>query len=126
MQYRPSATGVWCSAVSASSSKFARWNWDAAMANGLKSWTGLNPERNTRRPTASCSKPISAKPARATITDEDIMLEKLLRFSIRQRWLVMVAVLGMAALGFYNYQRLPIDAVPDITNVQVQINTEAP
>ena len=32
----------------------------------------------------------------------------------------------MAVLGVYNYQRLPIDAVPDITNVQVQINTEAP
>ena len=31
-----------------------------------------------------------------------------------------------SALGVYNYQRLPIDAVPDITNVQVQINTEAP
>jgi cobalt-zinc-cadmium resistance protein CzcA len=35
-------------------------------------------------------------------------------------------VLGLAALGIYNYQRLPIDAVPDITNVQVQINTAAP
>jgi cobalt-zinc-cadmium resistance protein CzcA len=34
--------------------------------------------------------------------------------------------LGMAALGVYSYQRLPIDAVPDITNVQVQINTAAP
>src|SRR5688572_27477367 len=54
------------------------------------------------------------------------MLERILRFSIYQRWLVLVAVLGMAALGVYNYQRLPIDAVPDITNVQVQINTEAP
>ena len=37
----------------------------------------------------------------------------------------MLAVLGLAALGVYNFQRLPIDAVPDITNVQVQINTEA-
>ena len=54
------------------------------------------------------------------------MLERILRFSIHQRWLVLLAVLGMAALGVYNYQRLPIDAVPDITNVQVQINTEAP
>jgi cobalt-zinc-cadmium resistance protein CzcA len=32
----------------------------------------------------------------------------------------------MAGLGIYNYQKLPIDAVPDITNVQVQINTQAP
>ena len=54
------------------------------------------------------------------------MLERILRFAIHQRWLVLLAVLGVAALGVYNYQRLPIDAVPDITNVQVQINTEAP
>ena len=38
----------------------------------------------------------------------------------------MAAALGLAALGVYNFQRLPIDAVPDITNVQVQVNTEAP
>jgi len=54
------------------------------------------------------------------------MLEQLIGFSIRHRFLVMLAVLGLAALGLYNFQRLPIDAVPDITNVQVQINTEAP
>ena len=54
------------------------------------------------------------------------MLEKILRFAIHQRWLVLLAVMAMGALGVYNYQRLPIDAVPDITNVQVQINTEAP
>lgn len=54
------------------------------------------------------------------------MFEKIIRFAIDHRWLVLLAVLGMAALGVYNYQRLPIDAVPDITNVQVQINTSAP
>ena len=53
------------------------------------------------------------------------MLDKILKFVIEQRWIVLLAVFGMAALGVYNYQRLPIDAVPDITNVQVQINTEA-
>ncbi len=53
------------------------------------------------------------------------MLDKLLKSVIAQRWIVLLVVLGMAALGIYNYQRLPIDAVPDITNVQVQINTEA-
>jgi cobalt-zinc-cadmium resistance protein CzcA len=53
------------------------------------------------------------------------MLAKVIEFSIRQRWLVMLGVAAMAALGIYNLQRLPIDAVPDITNVQVQINTEA-
>ena len=54
------------------------------------------------------------------------MFEKLIRFAIEQRWLVLLLTLAMAALGIYNYQRLPIDAVPDITNVQVQINTAAP
>ena len=54
------------------------------------------------------------------------MLDKLLQFAIAQRWVVLLLALGMGALGAYNYQRLPIDAVPDITNVQVQINTEAP
>jgi cobalt-zinc-cadmium resistance protein CzcA len=54
------------------------------------------------------------------------MLERIIYASIRQRWLVLAVVLGLAALGVYNFTKLPIDAVPDITNVQVQINTEAP
>ncbi len=54
------------------------------------------------------------------------MLEKLIKFSITHRWMVLLAAIGVAVLGAYNYNRLPIDAVPDITNVQVQINTEAP
>ncbi len=54
------------------------------------------------------------------------MLERILGVSIRHRWVVLVATLAMAAFGLYNYTRLPIDAVPDITNVQVQINTMAP
>lgn len=54
------------------------------------------------------------------------MFEKTIRFSIDQRWLVLLMTLGMAALGVFSYQSLPIDAVPDITNVQVQINTAAP
>ncbi|KCZ55109.1 MULTISPECIES: efflux RND transporter permease subunit [Hyphomonas] len=54
------------------------------------------------------------------------MLAHIIEFSIRQRWLVMAVVLGLAGLGIWNFNRLPIDAVPDITNVQVQINTEAP
>jgi len=53
------------------------------------------------------------------------MLERILNLSIRQRWLVLLATLVVAVLGIVNYQRLPIDAVPDITNVQVQINAEA-
>ncbi|PAW72664.1 MAG: CusA/CzcA family heavy metal efflux RND transporter [Opitutia bacterium Tous-C4FEB] len=54
------------------------------------------------------------------------MLEALLQFSIRRRWLVLVLTFGAAALGAYHFRHLPIDAVPDITNVQVQINTEVP
>lgn len=53
------------------------------------------------------------------------MIDALLQFSILRRWLVMCLVIMIGALGVWNYQRLPIDAVPDITNVQVQINTEA-
>lgn len=53
------------------------------------------------------------------------MLEKIIYASIRHRWLVFIAVFGLCVLGIFNFQKLPIDAVPDITNVQVQINTEA-
>ena len=54
------------------------------------------------------------------------MLERIIRYAIAQRWLVLVLALALAGLGIWNYARLPIDATPDITNVQVQINTEAP
>jgi heavy metal efflux system protein len=54
------------------------------------------------------------------------MLESILRFSLARRWLIVAAAVALIALGLYNLARLPIDAVPDITNVQVQINTEAP
>ena len=53
------------------------------------------------------------------------MLERILHISIYHRGLIMVAVFAMAIFGVHSYQNLPIDAVPDITNVQVQINTEA-
>src|SRR5204862_5794894 len=49
----------------------------------------------------------------------------LIDFSIRRRWLVLVGVVAVAVLGLWNYARLPIDAVPDVTNVQVQINSAA-
>jgi cobalt-zinc-cadmium resistance protein CzcA len=54
------------------------------------------------------------------------VLERILRFSLRARWAVIAVTACVAALGAYNLARLPIDAVPDITNVQVQINSEAP
>ena len=54
------------------------------------------------------------------------MLNRIVSLSLAHRWLVLCVAAGLAALGIYNFNRLPIDAVPDITNVQVQINTEAP
>lgn len=54
------------------------------------------------------------------------MLNKVVSFSLAHRWLVLLVAACVAALGIYNFNRLPIDAVPDITNVQVQINVEAP
>ena len=53
------------------------------------------------------------------------MLERFVRFSIEHRVFVIIGAFAMALLGAYNFKILPIDAVPDITNVQVQINTEA-
>ena len=54
------------------------------------------------------------------------MLERIVRLSIRQRFIVLAVVALVAAIGVWSFQRLKIDAVPDITNVQVQINTAAP
>ena len=54
------------------------------------------------------------------------MLSRIIAASLAHRWLVLVVMLGLASLGIYNFNRLAIDAVPDITNVQVQINSEAP
>lgn len=52
------------------------------------------------------------------------MIDSIIRFAINQRWLVLMLTLLIAGLGVYNAYNLPIDAVPDITNKQVQINTE--
>lgn len=54
------------------------------------------------------------------------MLERIIRLAIAHRWLVLLLVLAVSVLGMWSYSRLAIDAVPDITNVQVQVNTEAP
>ena len=54
------------------------------------------------------------------------MLEQILKTSINRRGLVLIFVAMLAGLGVWNYSRLPIDAVPDITNVQVVVFTSAP
>jgi heavy metal efflux system protein len=61
-----------------------------------------------------------------TNANDTSMLERIIRAAIAHRWLVLLLVLASSALGVWSYRQLPIDAVPDITNVQVQINTEAP
>lgn len=53
------------------------------------------------------------------------MIDALIKLSIARRWLILFLVVIVSVLGVWNYQRLPIDAVPDITNIQVQINTQA-
>src|SRR3954453_6533838 len=50
------------------------------------------------------------------------MLEKLLTFSIQNRWVVLMLAFLAGALGVYSLSQLPIDAVPDITNNQVIVN----
>ena len=52
-------------------------------------------------------------------------LERIVRFAIAHRWLMLSLTLAFAAVGVWSFSRLPIDATPDITNVQVQVNTEA-
>jgi cobalt-zinc-cadmium resistance protein CzcA len=54
------------------------------------------------------------------------MLEAIVRLALARRWLVLGATLLAAGVGVWSFVQLPIDAVPDITNVQVQINTQAP
>ena len=54
------------------------------------------------------------------------MIEAIVRTAVARRWLVLGLVLAAAGVGGWHYRLLPIDAVPDITNVQVQVNTEAP
>ncbi|BDU15233.1 CusA/CzcA family heavy metal efflux RND transporter [Lysobacter auxotrophicus] len=60
------------------------------------------------------------------MTTDTGLLERLIRFAIGHRWLMMALTAALVALGVWSFQRLPIDATPDITNVQVQINTQAP
>ena len=54
------------------------------------------------------------------------MLEAIVNMALARRGLVIALVFALMALGAWNFTRLPIDAVPDITNVQVAINTAAP
>jgi cobalt-zinc-cadmium resistance protein CzcA len=54
------------------------------------------------------------------------MIDSILRLAIERRLLILCFIFLIVGVGVWSYQKLPIDAVPDITNVQVQINTAAP
>ena len=54
------------------------------------------------------------------------MMQRIISFSVHQRWLVILLVALVGMFGAWSLTRLPIDAVPDITNNQVQINARAP
>lgn len=54
------------------------------------------------------------------------MINRIIEFSLKQRLLVVAMVVLVAALGFYSLNNIPIDAFPDVTNIQVQILAEAP
>lgn len=51
------------------------------------------------------------------------MIHQIIRFSVYHRWLVLLLTILVLGGGWWSFQHLPIDAVPDITNIQVQINT---
>ena len=53
-------------------------------------------------------------------------MQKIIDFALRQRLLVLIGVLLLAGIGVYSFNTLPIDAFPDVTNVQVQVITTAP
>jgi heavy metal efflux system protein len=55
-----------------------------------------------------------------------IMIDRIVTFSVERRWFVLLMTLIAAAIGGWSLSRLPIDAVPDITNNQVQVNISAP
>jgi len=65
-------------------------------------------------------------PKQNTSTKGRTMIESILRLSIARRYLILSLTFVIVGIGSWSYQHLPIDAVPDITNVQVQINTAAP
>ena len=54
------------------------------------------------------------------------MIHRVIEFSLRQRLFILLATAGVVLAGVWSAVRLPIDALPDITNIQVQVNTEVP
>ena len=57
------------------------------------------------------------------VEEHSSFISRIIHFSVYHRGIVFFLTALMAAVGWYTFQNLPIDAVPDVTNVQVQINT---
>src|SRR3990170_1459812 len=53
-------------------------------------------------------------------------MQKIIDFALRQRLLILIGMLLLTGIGIYSFQKLPVDAFPDVTNVQVQVITTAP
>ena len=54
------------------------------------------------------------------------LLERIVATAIAHRWLMLLLTGALVLIGVWSFTRLPIDATPDITNIQVQVNTETP
>ncbi|MBM2841682.1 MAG: czcA [Bacteroidetes bacterium] len=54
------------------------------------------------------------------------MINRIIEFALKQRLLVIALTILIAAIGFYALNNIPIDAFPDVTNIQVQVLAEAP
>jgi len=54
------------------------------------------------------------------------MLNRIIRFSVKNKFIIGLFTLGLIGWGIYSTTRLPVDALPDITNNQVQIITTSP
>lgn len=61
----------------------------------------------------------------AALPEPEGLFDRLIQFAIQNAIWVMLFAAAWIGIGIYSYQKLPIDAVPDITNTQVQINTQA-
>ena len=60
------------------------------------------------------------------VAQTDAMINKIIEYALKQGFLVIIVICVIIGMGLYYILRLPIDAVPDVTTNQVQINTEAP
>lgn len=68
---------------------------------------------------------LTQKNNRPALPEPEGLFDRIIQFSIKNAIWVMLFVVAWIGVGIWSYQKLPIDAVPDITNVQVQINTQA-